>query len=42
MSPALAAGLAERPRTMDDLVHLIKAREPDAIEVTTRRRDRRR
>ena len=38
-TPAMAAGLAARPWTIEDLVKLIEAREPSAVD--RRRRDRR-
>ena len=41
-TPAMAAGLAPRPWTMDQLVMLLEAGEDDAIEVAKRRHDRRR
>ena len=41
-TPAMAAGLATRPCTYHDIVALQEAREPDAPEVTKRRKDRRR
>ncbi len=40
-TPAMAAGLAERPWTMERLVGLVEAREDDAIQVAKRRKDRR-
>ena len=39
-TPAMAAGLATRPWTVDELVELIEHREPDARHITQRRFDR--
>ena len=40
-TPAMAAGLADRPWTLGDLVGLLEAREDDAVAVAKRRKDRR-
>ena len=40
-TPAMAAGLAERPWTMADIVRLIEDREDTAEDVAKRRKDRR-
>ena len=40
-TPAMAAGLAKRPWTLGQIVQLIEAREPTAIDVAKRRKDRR-
>ena len=40
-TPAMAAGLADRPWTMAQMVKLLEAREDDAREVAKRRKDRR-
>ena len=40
-TPAMAAGLADAPMTMRDLVGILEETEPDAREVGKRRRDRR-
>lgn len=38
-TPAMAAGLADKPWTMGEIVQLIETREPDAREITGRRFD---
>ena len=38
-TPAMAAGIASRPWTLADLVGMLEEREPDALEVSTRRHD---
>ena len=40
-TPAMAAGLATRPWTLADIVELIEEREETAVDVATRRKDRR-
>ncbi len=40
-TPAMAAGLADTPWTMADIVQLIEDREDSAIDVAKRRKDRR-
>ena len=40
-TPAMASGLAKRPWTITEIVQLIEAREPTAIDVAKRRKDRR-
>ncbi|MYD95539.1 MAG: hypothetical protein F4Y02_18050 [Chloroflexi bacterium] len=38
-TPAMAAGIAPQPRTYEEVIALLEAREPDAREVSTRRKD---
>ena len=38
-TPAMAAGISSRVQTLDELVQLIEAQEPDAREIATRRFD---
>lgn len=40
-TPAMAAGLAEKPWTLADIVELVETREDSAVDVAKRRKDRR-
>ncbi|MDE0005118.1 MAG: helix-turn-helix domain-containing protein [Rhodospirillaceae bacterium] len=40
-TPAMAAGLARQPWTYEEVIALLEAREPDAREISSRRKDRR-